>query len=175
MLSDPDKSPLQTISVQHRRSTHRVRLHLQRFQNEHRLSEVPSRVLRNLLRHFHRQVKADSLGNIPKYGLNLSPKTSTGGAVSIDLLTSSELGAATRINRHRLLIGAISRLVLFAQRIIRMLDMYFSIVRRSAACASLDSESASLIITTLNRCFALRSTGCVCAISLRRSWITTLS
>ena len=44
--------------------------------------------------------------------------------------------------------GAMSRLVLLAHRMIRILDMYFSIVRRSAACASRDSESASLIITT---------------------------
>jgi hypothetical protein len=59
------------------------------------------------------------------------------------------LGAATRMRRHRLLIGAIRRLVLLAQRIIRMFDMYFSIVRRSAAWASRDRESASLITTTM--------------------------
>lgn len=47
--------------------------------------------------------------------------------------TSSELGAATRISKHRLLMGAINREVLFAQRIIRMFDIYFSMVRRSAA------------------------------------------
>ena len=47
--------------------------------------------------------------------------------------TSPELGAATRISKHRLLIGAINREVLFAQRIMRMFDMYFSMVRRSAA------------------------------------------
>jgi len=64
------------------------------------------------------------------------------------MLTSWESGAATRTKRQRLRIGAMSRLVLFAQRMIRMLDMYFSIVRRRAACASRDSESASLIITT---------------------------
>jgi hypothetical protein len=44
--------------------------------------------------------------------------------------------------------GAIRRLVLLAHSMIRMLDMYFSIVRRRAACASRDRESASLIITT---------------------------
>ena len=42
-----------------------------------------------------------------------------------------------------------SLLVLFAQRMRRMLDMYFSIVRRSAACASRVSESASWITTTV--------------------------
>jgi hypothetical protein len=52
------------------------------------------------------------------------------------------------MSRHRLLIGAMRRLVLFAQRMMRMFDMYFSIVRRSAACASRESESASLMITT---------------------------
>jgi len=54
------------------------------------------------------------------------------------------------MRRHRLLIGAIRRLVLLAQRIIRMFDMYFSIVRRSAAWASRDRESASLITTTIS-------------------------
>ena len=107
--------------------------------------------------------------------------------------TSSASGAATRINRHRLLIGEIRRLVLLAQRMIRMLDMYFSIVLRRAACASRDRESASLITTTerqiprrghitleidekrrgrtvpLNLCLALRSTCCVWAISFRSS------
>lgn len=39
-------------------------------------------------------------------------------------------------------------LVLFAHIMRRMLFMYFSIVRRSAACASRVSESASLMITT---------------------------
>lgn len=106
--------------------------------------------------------------------------------------TSSSLGAATRIRRHRLLIGAMSRLVLLAQRIIRILDMYFSIVRLKAAWASRDNESASLIMTTgqdmlaerlnretmqipLKRCFAPISTCWVWAISFNSSWITTLS
>lgn len=66
-------------------------------------------------------------------------------------VTSSAHGAATRINKHLLLIGAIRRLVLFAQRIIRMLDMYFSMVLRRAAWASRDSESASLMTTTEKR------------------------
>ena len=63
--------------------------------------------------------------------------------------TSSNEGAATRINRQRLLIGAINLLVLFAQRMILIFDMYFSIVLRRAAWASRDRESASLIITTI--------------------------
>ena len=40
-------------------------------------------------------------------------------------------------------------LVLFAHRMRRMFDMYFSIVRRSAAWASRVSESASCMITTV--------------------------
>lgn len=52
------------------------------------------------------------------------------------------------MSRQRLFIGAISLLVLLAQSIIRMFDMYFSIVRRSAAWASRERESASLITTT---------------------------
>jgi hypothetical protein len=83
-------------------------------------------------------------------------------------------------------------LVLLAQRINRMLFMYFSMVRRRAACASLVRASASLIMTTwrldpsqrrsknehhtpLKRCLAFKSTCCVWAISLRISWITTRS
>ena len=38
--------------------------------------------------------------------------------------------------------------MLLAQRIMRMFDMYFSIVLRRAAWASRERESASLIITT---------------------------
>ena len=60
------------------------------------------------------------------------------------------LGAATLIRRHRLLIGAISFDVLFAQRMIRIFVIYFSIVRRRAAWASRESESASLMTTTRN-------------------------
>lgn len=89
---------------------------------------------------------------------------------------SSSEGAATRTRRHRLLMGAMSLLVLLAQRMMRMFDMYFSMVRRSAAWASRVSESASLMMTTgghmsemnyvmqvnvvrapLNRCLALIS------------------
>jgi len=67
---------------------------------------------------------------------------------NVDKSTSSSLGAATRIRRHRLLIGAMSRLVLLAHRIIRKLVIYFSIVLRRAAWASRDRESASFIMTT---------------------------
>jgi hypothetical protein len=62
--------------------------------------------------------------------------------------TSSSSGAATRTSKHRDLIGGMSRLVELAHRISRMFGVYFSIVRRSAACASRVSESASLMITT---------------------------
>ena len=62
--------------------------------------------------------------------------------------TSSAFGAATRMRRHRERMGAMSLLVLFAHRMRRMFDMYFSIVRRRAACASRVSESASWITTT---------------------------
>jgi hypothetical protein len=52
------------------------------------------------------------------------------------------------MSKQRLLIGAINREVLFAQRIMRIFDMNFSMVRRSAAWASRESKSASLITTT---------------------------
>ena len=67
----------------------------------------------------------------------------------MNVRTSVALGAATRMSKQRERIGAMSLLVLFAQRMRRMLDMYFSIVRRSAACASRVSESASWITTTV--------------------------
>ena len=63
-------------------------------------------------------------------------------------LTSPSSGAATRTRRQRLLMGAIRREVELAQRMMRIFDIYFSIVRRSAACASRVSESASLMMTT---------------------------
>ena len=63
--------------------------------------------------------------------------------------TSSTLGAGTRMSRQRERMGAMSLLVLLAQRMRRMLDMYFSIVRRRAACASRVKESASCITTTM--------------------------
>lgn len=44
--------------------------------------------------------------------------------------------------------GAMRRDVELAQRMMRMFAMYFSIVRRSAACASRVRESASLMMTT---------------------------
>ena len=53
------------------------------------------------------------------------------------------------MSRHRERMGAMSLLVLFAHSMRRMFDMYFSIVRRSAACASRVSESASWMITTV--------------------------
>lgn len=62
--------------------------------------------------------------------------------------TCSWDGAATRMRRQRLRIGAMRRLVLFAHSMMRKLFMYFSIVRRRAAWASRDRESASLMMTT---------------------------
>jgi hypothetical protein len=49
---------------------------------------------------------------------------------------SCTLGAATLTSRHLLLIGAMMLLVLLASRIKRRFGLYFSIVRRRAACAS---------------------------------------
>ena len=49
---------------------------------------------------------------------------------------SCTLGAATLTSRHLLLIGAMMLLVLLASRIRRRFGLYFSMVRRRAACAS---------------------------------------
>lgn len=74
---------------------------------------------------------------------------------------SCTLGAATLTSKHLLLIGAMMLLVLLASRMRRKLGLYFSMVRRRAACASRVRWSASLITTTLKRCLAARSTCCV--------------
>lgn len=70
-----------------------------------------------------------------------------GGKAKVKL-TSSSSGAPTLISRHRLRIGPMIMLVDSAQRIILRLPMYFSIVRRRAAWASRESESAELMTTT---------------------------
>ena len=57
------------------------------------------------------------------------------------------------MSRQRLLIGAINREVLLAQSMMRKLVMYFSMVRRSAACASRESVSASLMMTTVSKIY----------------------
>lgn len=88
---------------------------------------------------------------------------------------SSSVGAATLTSSVLLRMGAIMLLVEFANKISRKLGLYFSIVLLSAACASRVKWSASLITTTLKRCFALKSTCCVCATSLSKSCTTTLS
>lgn len=88
---------------------------------------------------------------------------------------SLSVGAATLTSRVRERIGAMMLEVLLARRINRRLGLYFSMVRLRAAWASRVRWSASLITTTLNRCFAPRSTCCVCATSLSNSWTTTRS
>jgi hypothetical protein len=84
-------------------------------------------------------------------------------------------GAATLTRSVRLRIGAMIFAVEFANRINRRFGLYFSIVRLNAACASRVRWSASLMTTTLNRCFAFRSTCCVCATSFNKSCTTTRS
>ena len=88
---------------------------------------------------------------------------------------SASEGAGTRTRSVRERIGAMMPAVEFETRMRRTLLLYFSIVRRSAAWASRVRESASLMTTTLKRCFAFRSTCWVCATSLRSSWMTTRS
>lgn len=84
-------------------------------------------------------------------------------------------GAATRTRSVRDLIGAMIFDVLFASNMSRRLGLYFSIVRRRAACASRVRWSASLITTTLNRCRADWSTCWVWATSFKSSCTTTRS
>lgn len=88
---------------------------------------------------------------------------------------SSSEGAGTRTSSVLDRIGAMILAVVLASRINRIFGLYFSMVLLRAAWASLVRWSASLITTTLNRCLADWSTCCVCAISLRSSWITTRS
>lgn len=69
-------------------------------------------------------------------------KASTTGQFSLlptfpkTLTISSSLGAATRTNNVRLLIGAIIPPVVSANKTSRRLGLYFSIVRLNALCAS---------------------------------------
>ena len=91
------------------------------------------------------------------------------------LQMSLSVGAATLTNSVRDRIGAMMFAVLFANNINLMLGLYFSMVLLNAACASRVRWSASLMTTTLKRCLADWSTCWVCATSLRRSWMTTLS
>mmetsp|Transcript_77628 Transcript_77628/g.231316 ORF Transcript_77628/g.231316 Transcript_77628/m.231316 type:complete len:287 (-) Transcript_77628:345-1205(-) len=63
--------------------------------------------------------------------------------------TSSEDGAPTRTARQRLLSGGMILEALSHVRMIRQVFMYLSMVRLRAACASLESEPASSMTTTL--------------------------
>ncbi|BFZ57581.1 hypothetical protein PYCC9005_004633 [Savitreella phatthalungensis] len=78
-------------------------------------------------------------------------------------------GAGMRARRHRDRMGAMMREVVLATRMSLRLRAYFSIVLLSAACASLVSESASWITTTLNRRRTPLSTGALPATSFSKS------
>lgn len=67
------------------------------------------------------------------------------------LLTSSVLGRGTLTARQRLLIGSMTLEVDVEQRMMRQVDMYFSIVRRKACWASFVSLSTSVSNTTERR------------------------
>ena len=92
----------------------------------------------------------DCTRNVSKTRMALRTLPSAFRAMSLDMLsgrwnfsrlatcrrtriTSSSFGAPTRSKRHRERIGAMMRDVLFAHRMRRILRIYFSIVRRSAA------------------------------------------
>lgn len=64
-------------------------------------------------------------------------------------LTSSTLGRGTLTARHLLLIGPITFEVELQHRISRHVNIYLSIVRRRACCASLVSRSTSVNSTTV--------------------------
>ena len=120
------------------------------------------------------QVATTLLCNSLVKHLGLSPSFFFPARWSAEQMSFS-VGAATLTSRVRDRIGAMMLDVLLARRINRRLGLYFSIVRLRAAWASRVRWSASLITTTLNRCFAPRSTCCVCATSLSNSWTTTRS
>mmetsp|Transcript_63102 Transcript_63102/g.174899 ORF Transcript_63102/g.174899 Transcript_63102/m.174899 type:complete len:215 (+) Transcript_63102:476-1120(+) len=63
--------------------------------------------------------------------------------------TSSREGAPTRTAKHRLRSGGMILEALSHVRMIRHVFMYLSMVRRSAACASLERDPASSMTTTL--------------------------
>ena len=64
-------------------------------------------------------------------------------------ITSSLVGAATRIPKHRLLMAGMTLLVELQQSTSLHVAMYFSIVLRRACCASLVSWSTSVRTTTV--------------------------
>lgn len=89
-------------------------------------------------------------------------------------------GAGDLIIKQRDLIGEMIDDIESHSMIKRMFFEYFSMVRLSAACASLVNELASLIITHLNLLAipelpSWKSTCSICATSFRSSWITTRS
>jgi hypothetical protein len=126
------------------------RLHLERLKNKECLAQVPVCVCGDLASGSGREVKPLLLCDVRHHHVHLRSAGQLGtqpGRTGVKR-TSSSSGAATRTSKHRDLIGGMSRLVELAHRISRMFGVYFSIVRRSAACASRVRESASLMITT---------------------------
>ena len=63
-------------------------------------------------------------------------------------LTASSVGAGTRTGMQRLRTGSMTRQAELHERIRRQPALYFSIVRRSAACALVESRSTSFSTTT---------------------------
>mmetsp|Transcript_15236 Transcript_15236/g.39171 ORF Transcript_15236/g.39171 Transcript_15236/m.39171 type:complete len:239 (-) Transcript_15236:355-1071(-) len=88
------------------------------------------------------------------------------------LTMSSMVGAATRTPRHRDRIAPITLLDELQHRMYLQLDMYFSMIRRSACCASFVSLSASEITTTLKPRACPKSITCDCATSFSISRTT---
>ena len=112
-----------------------LRLHFQCLQHQDRFPQVPTRVLCDFIRRCWWQIEPDVLGHLLQNRLDLEwqDALATANPVGEVSPTSPGLGAATRMSKHRLLMGAINREVLLAQRIIRRFVMYFSMVLRSAA------------------------------------------
>lgn len=88
---------------------------------------------------------------------------------------SEAVGDGIRIMSSLDRMGAIILLVLVQHRITRRLAMYFSMVLRRAAWASLERDSASWKTITLNWRDEFISTCWVWATSLTKVWITSLS
>jgi len=84
-------------------------------------------------------------------------------------------GAGMRTFKQRDLIGLMSLWTFVQSSIILQFFIYFSIVRLSPPCASLDSLSASLMIKTLNPFPLFDSIFVLAAIYLTTYWTICLS
>lgn len=122
------------------------RLHPHCFENEKSFAKVASGFFADLLCDIIRYLETFFLCDMIEDDCHL--KHLSKGLDNMKPPTCSGCGAGILISKQRERIGEIILLVVCAQSIIRRLAIYFSIVLLNAAWASLESWSASFMITT---------------------------